>query len=167
MVTDPDNTGALDQLVRAVFSSARAQIVVLASGTRLALAELKLVACRAGLAVGILIVIAGTVLVGWVMALILGALILHAQGLSPVLATLVMLVLHLCGLTGLLLFLRQTLKQITFEHTRQALQGSPAAPATTDVKIASNASKPKISKPVVGNPEIRPPEARSSKTGQS
>ena len=137
-MSEKESAGALDQIVRAAFGSARAQVAVLGSGARLALAELKLVGCRAGLAVGILIVVAGAVLVGWVMLLILGALLLHAQGLSAVKATLIVLLFHTCGLIGLLIFLRQTVKAITLAHTRRALQGSPDSPASATDEALEN-----------------------------
>ena len=119
-----DNSGSIDKLVKLIFENARAQIAVLASGTRLAWAELRLVASRAGIFVGALLVAAGMMLVGWIMILMIGALALNTHGFSMLQSTLIMFFIHICCFVCLLLFLRYTLKSISFEHTRQALKSS-------------------------------------------
>ena len=130
---DHDNSGSIDKLVKLIFENARSQVAVLASGTRLAWAELRLVASRAGIFIGALLVAAGMMLVGWIMILMIGALTFNRYGFSMLQSALIMFVIHCCCFVGLLLFLRNTLNSITFEHTRQALRNNRQSnPEMTD-----------------------------------
>ena len=123
-MSEHDNSGSIDKLVKLVFENARAQVAVLASGTRLAWAEFRLVASRAGIFVGALLIAAAMVLVGWIMILMIGALALNKYGFSMLQSALIMFFVHSCCFVCLLLFLRHTLKSISFEHTRQALKSN-------------------------------------------
>ena len=131
-----DDSGSIDKLVKLIFENARAQVAVLVSGTRLAWAEFRLVASRAGIFVGALLVAAGMMLVGWLMILMIGALTLNKYGFSMLQSVLIMSFIHFCCFVCLLLFLRSTLRSISFEHTRQALRSN----RQSHTEIADNAT---------------------------
>jgi len=118
---DDESVGSVDSLVRSVFQSVRAQLASFSTGAHVALAEIRVVASHAGLFLGLMIVAAGTALVSWVLVLLLGAQLLVDAGFSMAMALASMLALNLLALGAVCLYMRHTLKVISFRHTRNAL----------------------------------------------
>jgi len=118
---DDESAGSVDSLVHSVFQNVRAQLVSFSTGAHLAWAEVRVVAAHAGLFLGLVIVAAGVLLVGWALALLCGALLLVSAGLSGLLAVFTVFLINMIALLAILFYMRHTLKIISFKHTRKAL----------------------------------------------
>lgn len=124
---EDESSGSVDNLVSSVFQTARAQWASLVTGTHLAWAEVRVVASHAGLLLGLLFVAAGMLLVGWGLILVVAAFLLIGMGFSTLLALLCVVVLNLTALMVVCLYMRHTLKSISFSHTRAVLGIRPQA----------------------------------------
>ncbi|MFK8083326.1 MAG: hypothetical protein AB8B97_23860 [Granulosicoccus sp.] len=116
-----DSAGSVDSLIRSVVQNVRAQLASFSSGAHLAWAEVRVVASHAGLLLGLVIVAAGLILVGWGLLLLSGVFILMSTGVSGVVALVSVSVVNMVAFLGVCLYMRHTLKVITFKHTRKAL----------------------------------------------
>ncbi|MFK7857433.1 MAG: hypothetical protein AB8B64_01350 [Granulosicoccus sp.] len=118
---DDDSVGSVDSLVSSVIRNFRAQFVTLSTGAHLAWAEVRVVASHAGLLIGLVIVAAGLLLVGWALVLLTSAMALMNLGLTTIQALICTFLLNMIAFVALCLFMRHTLKAITFKHTRRVL----------------------------------------------
>lgn len=118
---DTKNSESIDGLMQVVLENVRAQLASLSTGVHLALAELRVAVGHAGLIICLVIVAAGTILVGWGLLLVVGALLLTGFGMSAALAVLCMFLINTMALLGIGIAIRYTLSHMTFKHTRQAL----------------------------------------------
>lgn|GEM_PF-2197930 len=123
-----DSAGSLDNLVRVAFLNVRARLAILSTGAGLAWAELRVVASHTGLAIALVLVAAGMVLVVWILILLLFTLLLINTGFSAVLALVTTIFVNIIALLILCLYIRHTLKVISFEQTRKALGSVQLAP---------------------------------------
>ena len=121
MTQENERAGSVDSVVVSLLQAVRAQVVTLVSSTRLAWAELRLVASYTGLLVALMVIFAGMSLIAWMLILVFGVLLLANSGFSLIQALLIVFTLHMCALIGLVLLIRRTLNAINFKHTRKAL----------------------------------------------
>lgn len=120
-----DNESAsIDSVLKTVVDSAKAQLASVSTGVHLVLAELRVVVSHAGLIVCLVIVAAGTILMGWGLLLVLGTLLLMGSGMSAVVAVLCMFLVNSIALIAIGISIRSALGHLSFKHTRQALSSN-------------------------------------------
>lgn len=113
--------GDTDGIVGALGERLSAAIEHGATALRLALAETRLAATSAALLVGIALAAVVLAILIWLQLIALAGYGLWSLGLSPALALLVLLGVHVAAALALGLFARRLTRDLKFAHTRRAL----------------------------------------------